>query len=186
MARKFRPSVTRRGRPQPVPTIDAAPSTDPVPPAIEPPVRRGRGQRLTINDRYRLLETHKLHQDWSYHQLADACGVSVETARLSVLAAGKSAADLMAAHASPMLRQWSIAAKMAAIRGDHRPAKDWLLHAGVLDQLPDAGRGSGPAVVIINAPLPGMPANEIRVIEGASCETGRIEDASDVPPVRET
>jgi len=63
----------------------------------------------------------------------------------------------MAAYAEPALRAWLQAQGVAAVRGDHRPARDWLMHAGVIDPLPDAGKGSGPAVVIINAPMPGMP-----------------------------
>jgi hypothetical protein len=119
--------------------------------------KRGPGERLTLADRYRILQCHRAHPSWSTRQLADACGVSHETARLTVIAAGKNAAELMSAFAEPMMLNWRRAADLAAARGDHRPSKDWLLYAGVLEQLPDAGKGSGPAVVIINQPLPGMP-----------------------------
>ena len=126
--------------------------------------KRGPGERLTLVDRDKILQLHKAHPDWTLRQLADACGVSHETARLTVIAAGKDAAELMAAYAEPMMNEWRVAAIAAARRGDHRPAKDWLLYAGVLDQLPDAGRGAGPAVVIINQPLPGTPGAEVSIV----------------------
>jgi hypothetical protein len=127
-------------------------------------VRRGTGERLTLYDRYTLLETHKAHPEYSYAELARQCGVSLPTARKTVIAAGRSAVDLMAAYAAPIFMDWRRASRIASHRGDHRPAKEWLLHAGVLDQLPDVGKGNGPAVIIVNTPLPGMPAADIRVL----------------------
>jgi hypothetical protein len=154
-----------RKNPQPKPLNPAEPGT--------PPKRkadRGPGKRLTYSDRYRLLELHRANPEWSYVKLAEAAGVNPETARLSVLAASRSAVDLMAAYAEPMLRAWIKAGLLASLRGDHRPAKEWLMHAGILDPLPDAGKGSGPSVVIINAPLPGMPGYqpEVRVLPGST------------------
>jgi hypothetical protein len=155
--------------------------------------KRGPGQRLTLADRYKILVLHRTHPTWSTRQLAEAAGVSHETARLTVIAAGKDAAELMAALAEPMIHEWRKAAERASARGDHRPAKDWLLYAGVLEQLPDAGRGPGPAVVIINHPLPGMPGGEGRILaESVRAEvTGRIgrggpTDATDAIDVIDT
>ena len=130
------------------------------------PTVRKQGIKLKLSERYALLEAHKAHPDWSYNELARQCGVSHETARLTCIAAGKSATDLMSAYAEPMLRQWITASTVAALRGDHRPARDWLLHAGVVEPLPDGRQYSGPAVVIVNSPLPGMPGADLtRVIE---------------------
>ena len=124
-------------------------------PKGRPRAKRPAGQRLNFADRYRLLETHRKNPDWSYSRLAEECGTSVETARVSCIAAGRDAAELMSAFAAPMLKLWQLAARNAAKRGDHRPAKEWLLHAGTIDPLPDAGRGTGTTINIVNAPLPG-------------------------------
>jgi hypothetical protein len=118
---------------------------------------RTAGHSLTFGDRYRLLELHRANPTWTYQELADNFGCTKETAHRTCVAASKSAADLMAAYAAPMLSQWIKASRSASSRGDHRPARDWLLHAGSIDPLPDTARHSGPAVVIVNAPLPGMP-----------------------------
>ena len=149
MARHYRPSLRSTLDPKSNATaVDAdLPSDAPA---------RSRGRRLSLTDRYKILELHQRNPTLSYRQLARACGVSTETAHRTVLAAGRAATDLMAGYAEPMLRRWIVAAMQAAIRGDHRPARDWLLHAGCIDPLPDAGKGSGPAIVIVNSPLPGL------------------------------
>ena len=159
--------------------------------------KRGPGTRLTLADRYKILVLHRAHPSWSTRQLAEAAGVSHETARLTVIAAGKDAAELMAAYAEPVINEWRKAIERASARGDHRPAKDWLLYAGVLEQLPDAGKGSGPAVVIVNHPLPGMPGGaEFRVLaesvraevtgavgRGGLCDTTDAIDVTDTTDV---
>ena len=147
------------------------------------PPKRGHGRRLSLTDRYKILELHQRNPTLSYRELAKACGVSTETAHRTVLTAGRAATDLMAAYAEPMLRRWLVAAREAAIRGDHRPVKDWLLHAGVLDPLPDGRSYSGPAVVIVNAPLPGMPGAAIAIHGHAASDavpllTGTSRDTS--------
>ena len=103
----------------------------------------------------------------TFRALAKTCGCSLETAHKVVTAAEHAIPDVMASNAAPMLTQWRRAASAAARRGDHRPAKEWLLHAGSIDPLPDT-KGSGPSITIINAPLPGMPhgptVTEVRLV----------------------
>jgi len=163
------------------------------PRALRRKADRGPGIRLTFADRYRLLELHRSNPGWSYDRLSAESGIGSETVRLTLIAASKNAADLMAAYAEPVLRQWLRASKVASTRGDHRPSKDWLLHAGSIEPLPDTARGTGPAVVIINSPLPGMPGAEIIVgsttvgragtpIEGGKGTTPTIEGGNRTTP----
>ena len=125
--------------------------------------RRGQGKRITWADRVRLLELHREHPAWSCRQLALAANVHHETARLAILAVAQRTSDLMAACALARLTDWRRASRAAARRGDHRPARDWLLHANVIDPLPDPSRGSGAPIVIVNHPLPGMPASPVPI-----------------------
>jgi hypothetical protein len=125
-----------------------------VPGTSAPPKRI---RRLNLADRYAILELHRANPEMPYTEIGRLLKIDRQVVRLTVLAANRTAVDLMASYAQPMLEDWIGASVQASARGDHRPAKEWLLHAGILDPLPDAGRGSGPAVVIINAPLPGMP-----------------------------
>ena len=120
-----------------------------------PRSKRSTGKHLSFADRFRLLDTHRKNPGWTYTQLAEDVGCSIETARVSCIAAGRDTADLMAAFAAPMLKLWQLAARNAAKRGDHRPAKEWLLHAGTIDPLPDTGRFGGTTINIVNSPLPG-------------------------------
>ena len=139
------------------------------PPALgaKPPARP-RGKRLSLLDRYQLLKLHQLHPEWSMAQLGEAVGCNRETARLVCLASTREAQDLMAAAGSERLADWEQASRLASARGDHRPAKDWLMHAGTIDPLPESGRGSGPAVVILNAPLPGMPGSALKILDAGA------------------
>jgi hypothetical protein len=129
-------------------------------PRPTPKARRGPGIRLTLVDRYQLLELHKAHPEWSYRELAAQAGCNETTARITCIAATKSAADLMSAYAAPALMQWLKAMKVAATRGDHRPTKDWLMHAGSIDPLPESQRNAGPSIVIVNTSLPGLPTGQ--------------------------
>lgn len=146
---------------------------------------RGPGKRLTFADRYRLLELHRENPALSFNELGTLAGVSPTTARLTVLAASKSAADLMGAYAGPMLTHWIKASRSASARGDHRPARDWLLHAGSIDPLPETARHSGTSIVIVNAPLPGMPgaiAIGAGSIPGTAIEVQKIAPQSESGP----
>ena len=146
-----------------------------------PRSKRSTGKHLSFADRFRLLETHRKHPGWTYTQLAEDVGCSIETARVSCIAAGRDTADLMAAFAAPMLKLWQLAARNAAKRGDHRPAKEWLLHAGTIDPLPDTGRFGGTTINIVNAPLPGTaidPQNPQNPAAPAASHVISIEPAS--------
>jgi hypothetical protein len=112
-----------------------------------------------------ILELRKQNPTWSFTQLAAATGVAVETARLTCIAAEKTAADLMAAFALPALKHWAAAMKIAGARGDHRPSRDWLLHAGAIDPMPETQRGGGASIVIVNTSMPGMPAGQTITID---------------------
>ena len=155
--------------PPPQPASTAIADTEPAP---------KKGRRLTLADRYVILDLHRNNPEMPYAEIARLCKVDRHTARMTILAAGRGAVDLMAGYAEPMLRDWIGASTQASARGDHRPAKEWLLHAGILDPLPDAGKGNGPAVVIINAPMPGMPGYaEVRgTIAPTVIQPGRVAE----------
>ena len=53
-------------------------------------------------------------------------------------------------------KDWLTASAIAAKRGDHKPAKEILLHAGVIERLGDT---PGPQVVMFVG-MPGHPAME--------------------------
>lgn len=55
----------------------------------------------------------------------------------------------------PMARAWQRAAEHAAEKGDHRPARDLLLHTDVIEPIPDAQHTTGVQIII---GMPGQPA----------------------------
>ena len=123
--------------------------------AVKSGAVRKPGNRLSFLDRLQILDLHKKHPEWTFQQIADTCRCDWRTAQLTILAVEHGATELMAAYAVPLFRDWRNASRKASDRGDHRPAKDWLLHAGILDPLPETGRGTGTTINILNAPLPG-------------------------------
>lgn len=54
---------------------------------------------------------------------------------------------------------WRTASRMAAIKGDHRPAKDLLQALKVVEPEAPSGKGQGPQVVVqLGFALPGLPS----------------------------
>ena len=101
----------------------------------------------------KVLAIHALHQfGKTSHEIAEHIGSDYRTveAVLTRRHESKEALKLlMADDALAALSDWRTARNQAAQQGKHTPAKDWLLHAGVIDpiQQPQA-QGSSVTVVI--------------------------------------
>lgn len=66
------------------------------------------------------------------------------------------AKGILEAESSNVLKDWRTAASVGASKGRHEPARDWLLHAGVIAPIADQ-KPQGPQVIIGIASLPGLP-----------------------------
>jgi hypothetical protein len=66
------------------------------------------------------------------------------------------AKGILESESSSVLQDWRTAATVGAYKGRHEPARDWLLHAGVVAPLADS-KPQGPQVIIGIASLPGLP-----------------------------
>jgi hypothetical protein len=66
------------------------------------------------------------------------------------------AKGMLEAESLGVLQDWRTAATVGASKGRHEPARDWLLHAGVVAPLADS-KPQGPQVIIGIASLPGLP-----------------------------
>lgn len=87
--------------------------------------------------------------------------------------------------ASSVLRvaDWATASRRAAGKGDHRPARDWLLHAGVIQ--PIAEQAPVTVQVAVGVALPGIPAPGAESAQGPlQAATGLSLPALDLEPVR--
>jgi transposase-like protein len=67
--------------------------------------------------------------------------------------------QLLRANSTAVARQWLHAVTNAAEKGDHRPARDLLLHAGAIDPIQDDHTASDTRIAI----LIGTPEHPIRV-----------------------
>jgi len=58
----------------------------------------------------------------------------------------------------PAADAWVRAINEAADKGDHKPAKDLLMHTGTIERLDEDGRGGGPLMITyVGVSLPGIP-----------------------------
>lgn len=56
------------------------------------------------------------------------------------------ARQVLSSHRTAAARAWAASLERAAQKGDHRPAKDLLLHSGVIE--PVSHEGNGPSVIV--------------------------------------
>lgn len=68
----------------------------------------------------------------------------------------QAAKDTLEAESVGVLQDWRTAASMGALKGNHTPARDWLLHAGIIQPLAQ-DKPTGPQILIGIASLPGLP-----------------------------
>lgn len=66
------------------------------------------------------------------------------------------AKGMLEAESATVLQDWRIASSVGAYKGRHEPARDWLLHAGVIQPIADQ-KPAGPQIMIGIASLPGLP-----------------------------
>ena len=59
------------------------------------------------------------------------------------------ARDVLKSAIMPAAEGWKKAVTVAGEKGDHKPAKDLLMHTGVIEPLDDDGRGTGPLVLML-------------------------------------
>lgn len=136
----------------------------------QPALPPGRGSQLTPTERAEIQSLYLL-EDLSQSEIARRVGRDRETVRNVMRAEDTRAlADQLAAdardtviqtlrRAAPRMAQhWMDAAAVAKDRGDHRPARDLLLHVGAIEPVVGAG-GTGSRVTIVVG-MPGRPAGE--------------------------
>jgi DNA-binding transcriptional ArsR family regulator len=118
----------------------------------------GTGQRrLTLADIELLLRLHK--DGRTQTEIATMLGVtqsavSQQLARLNETPAVVQA--LMKGESVGVLAQWRRATRIAAKRGDHRPAREWI-EAAHPELRPQQGNSAGGGGVTINIGMPGAP-----------------------------
>ncbi len=83
-------------------------------------------------------------------------GISRSTAfrRLSLIEEDidRGVVNLLTLKALDRVENWETAAIKAAEKGDHRPAKDWLLHAKAIEPVEDSGRQGVNVAILIGTP----------------------------------
>jgi hypothetical protein len=120
-----------------------------------------RTKRLDFAERAVLMRYLQTHPDMSSNAIAVTLGHSASTVAAY---RGLIAADMkqltqtvMQTDVLPALEEWAAARTVSALKGDHRPSKEWLIAAQAID--PDTARASvAVGFQVVLAPSPGTPA----------------------------
>lgn len=98
-----------------------------------------------------------------------ALGISRSTAfrRLALIQQDidQGVVNLLTAKALDLTENWLDAAKKAAEKGDHRPAKDALLHAKAIEPVEDTGRQGLSVAIVIGTPEQPIRLQPPQVVE---------------------
>ena len=166
-------------------------------PVVKAPRRKsGRGSQVTPDERLAIQRAH-LTDGLNQRQLADRFGRTRETIghvlkdegflavkREAYEAMAEEARSVLKGHVRTAAKDWRTASGIAAKKGDHRPAKDLLLHAGAIDRV---GETSGPQVIVCVG-MPGSPAvkaptqADIEAAERAQLAGETIDVVAQPPP----
>ena len=150
-------------------------------PVVNAPRRKpGRGSQVTPAERRQIQRLH-LAEGLSRKQIAARVGRTRETIaaqlrdddfqalkRELTAEMAEEARTTLKSHVRSAATYWVKAAAVAAKRGDHRPARDLLLHAGVITRL-DEPSGHGVTVLV---GMPGGPCADPAVAGGNRRGTG--------------
>lgn len=130
---------------EPTPALQATPSGEGAPPPKK---------RVNMLQRSLVLSLHQLEPGRSHRALAEVVGIS-ESSVTRILAmhvtdVKQSTQALMQTGVLERLDDWAKAARLAAKKGYHQPAKDWLEAAGTIDAKPQvqANVNVAPTVLI--------------------------------------
>ena len=144
---------------------------------FEPQVHsRSTGTRTPVE---KILAIHALQQlDKTPTEIAQATGCDPRTVT-AVLARRYEQKDalklLMADDALAALSDWRTARNQAAQQGKHTPAKDWLLHAGVIDSIQQQQAQGSSVTVVIG--IQGQPVGQdslSAVLQANSLQVNRL------------
>ena len=126
-------------------------------------------QELTDQKLFRrvlIWKTARLRPELSVPALADLLGIPDRTVRRALKLRDHTPKELLEALETEAVRAWRDAIPIAGKKGDHRPAKDLLLHTRAIQPVADAGH-AGITVLIGQVLMPGVSpetGDSIRVI----------------------
>jgi len=125
-----------------------------------------------------IWKTARLRPELSIPALADLLDIPDRTVRRALKLRDHTPKELLEALETEAVRAWRDAIPIAGKKGDHRPAKDLLLHTKAIQPVADAGH-AGITVLIGQVLMPGVSPetsnatyeNVSNFIDTASCVT---------------
>jgi hypothetical protein len=142
--------------------------------------------------RVAIWRAHERHPQLSAPALALRIGQPVKRVRLALKLLRFTPADVLRAYSMMATKHWTRAIPIAAAKGDHKPARDLLLHTGQIQPV-QADHSAGVQIVFAAVTVPGLScftgenvlaqnANVLTVSEAGVTDTSRSPDrGADTP-----
>lgn len=116
-------------------------------------------KRVNMLQRSLVLSLHQLEPERSHRALAEVVGISESSVKrilaMHVTDVKLSTQALMQTGVLERLDDWAKAARLAAKKGYHQPAKDWLEAAGTIEAKPSVQANVNVTpTVVLNMPFP--------------------------------
>jgi hypothetical protein len=143
-------------------------------------------------ERVLIWQAHEKHPELSAAALALRMGKPVKRVRRAIRMLRVVPADLLRAYGHTASKHWIKAIPVAAAKGDHKPARDLLLHTGQIQPV-QADHSAGVQIVFAAVTVPGLScftgenvlaqnANVLTVSEAGVTDTSRSPDrGADTP-----
>lgn len=139
--------------------------------------------RLSFSDIELLIRLHAANKTQT--EIASILGCSqgtVSTTLAKLQSTPATVQALMKTDSVSAVHDWRRARKVAAKRGDHRPAREWIEEAHP-DMRPQAANSAGGGGVVINIGMPGqpiaLPTIDVQVVDSTPLSPVQIETSSE-------
>jgi hypothetical protein len=114
-------------------------------------------KRVNMLQRSLVLSLKQLQPDQSHRAIADVVGISESSVArilaMQVTDVRQSTEALMQTGVLERLEDWSRASRLAAKKGYHQPAKDWLEAAKVIEPKPTTSVSVAAPTIVLNMPF---------------------------------
>jgi len=134
-------------------------NTATVEPATQVPEARERTRhknaKLTLHEHALIVRCHLNNPKLSQNKIAQLLHVDPRTVSKALRYEGVKAVDLLQVAEKHAAQQWIRSIKPAARKGDHKPAKDLLLHTRAIEPV-ETDRGTTVQIIFGGAVIPGI------------------------------
>ena len=127
--------------------------------------------------RVQVWRAHERYPELSSNELAERLCLPVKSVRSALRVFQVLPADLLRAYAHGAVRAWVKAIPAAAVKGDHKPARDLLLHTRLIDPV-SADHSAGVQIIFNSIAVPGLHSLSVKDSPAQIANKSVVFDAS--------